>query len=70
MPSSDEIPDPQGRFAGVLYDFRWPTRAQARARCWNPGDRHLLTPKTLGLGFDLNLYWVAHPVRFARGRRP
>jgi hypothetical protein len=55
------VPEPQGRFAGLPYDFRRPTAARARARFWNPSDRRILTPKTFGRGLDLNLYWIVHP---------
>ncbi len=63
------VPEPQGRFVGLPYDFRRPTAARARARFWNPNDRRILTPKTFGWGLDLNLYWIVHPTRFIRARR-
>jgi len=30
------VPDPQGRMAGLPYDFRRPTVSRFRARVWNP----------------------------------
>lgn len=63
------VPEPQGRFARLPYDFRRLTAARARARWWNPDDHRILTPKAFGWGLDLNLYWIVHPVRFARARR-
>jgi hypothetical protein len=45
-----EVPEPQGRFARLPYDFRPLTRARARARWWNPNDPRLLTPKAFGWG--------------------
>jgi hypothetical protein len=63
------VPEPQGRFAGLPYDFRPLTPGRARARWWNPGDPRILTPKAFGWGFDLNLYWVLHPARLLRARR-
>ena len=39
-----------------------------QARTWNPQDRRLFTPKAFGWGYDINLYWLAHPVRFLTGR--
>jgi Family of unknown function (DUF5808) len=59
----------QGRFLGLPYDWRRPTAARARSRMWNPDDPRILTPKSFGWGLDLNAYWLAHPLRFARGRR-
>jgi hypothetical protein len=54
---------PQGRIAGIPYDFRRPTLSKLRSRWWNPADDRVLTPKTFGLGWDINLYWIAHPSR-------
>jgi hypothetical protein len=50
------VPDPQGRFLGVPYDWRRPTVSRLRARWWNPAEPRLFTPKTYGWGFDINLY--------------
>ncbi|MGK3206367.1 DUF5808 domain-containing protein [Amycolatopsis sp. MEPSY49] len=73
MPETHDDPprpvEPQGRAAGLPYDWRRPTAARIRARIWNPGDRRLWTPKTFGWGYDLNFYWVAHPRRYLRARR-
>ncbi len=45
-----------GRVAGfVPYDFRRPTLRRAKARWWNPSDPRILTPKTFGVGWDVNL---------------
>jgi hypothetical protein len=63
------IPDPQGRVLGVPYDLRKPTVARVRSRWWNPADRRILTPKSFGAGWDLNLYWLVHPREYARHRR-
>jgi hypothetical protein len=46
------------------YDLRKPTAGRAQARLWNPHDRRLLTPKAYGWGYDLNFYWLAHPIRY------
>jgi hypothetical protein len=62
--SANKIPEPQGKVAGLPYDFRRPTVARVRSRMWNRADRRLLTPKSFGLGWDLNLYWLAHPREF------
>ena len=61
-------PEPQGRFTGVPYDWRKPTAARTAARWWNPDDRRLFTPKAYGWGYDLNVYWLVHTVRYFRNR--
>lgn len=63
----ETVPDPQGRVAGVPYDFRRPTVARFRSRWWNPNDPRLLTPKTFGVGWDLNLYRLTHPFERPKG---
>jgi Family of unknown function (DUF5808) len=68
-PASDPpVPDPQGRFLGMPYDLRKPTLARLKSRWWNPADRRILTPKTFGAGWDINLYWFAHPAKYRRHR--
>jgi hypothetical protein len=62
-------PEPQGRFAGMPYDWRKPTRARVGARLWNGQDPRLLTPRAFGWGYDLNFYWVAHPGEYMKARR-
>jgi len=62
-------PEPQGRLAGLPYDWRRPTAAGIRSRAWNPGDRRVFTPKAFGWGLGVNFYWLVHPVRLARARR-
>ena len=64
-----QVPPPQGTYAGLPYDWRRPSLARARARLWNPDDPRVLTPKSFGWGWAINFYWLAHPVRLARGRR-
>jgi hypothetical protein len=64
----DPVPPEQGRLARMPYDLRPPTRERIRARMWNPLDRRLFTPKAFGWGYDINLYWLAHPVRYVTGR--
>ena len=61
--------DEEKNFLGVPYDLRPPTVARLKSRWWNPADRRLLTPKTFGWGYDLNLYWIVHPMLFVGGRR-
>jgi len=62
-------PDPQGRFAGLPYDFRRPTVARVRSRMWNRKDPRLFTPKSFGWGYDINAYWLVHPGEYVKTRR-
>lgn len=66
---TDGVPESQGQVAGVPYDLRRPTVARTAARWWNPSDPRMFTPKAFGAGWDLNLYWLVHPVSYARARR-
>jgi hypothetical protein len=62
-------PDPQGHFAGIPYDWRKPTRARIKSRMWNDADTRLFTPRVFGWGYDVNLYWLAHPGDYLKQRR-
>lgn len=59
-PDENKIPAPQGKFAGMPYDWRRPTLAKLKARWWNPDEPRFFTPKTFGWGFDFNLYRLFH----------
>jgi len=61
--------EPEGTFAGVPYDWRKPTAKRVKARWWNAQDPRFFTPKSFGWGYDVNAYWLVHPVRFVRNRR-
>jgi len=63
------VPEPQGRVAGLPFDFRRLTATRIRARAWNPGDPRVLTPKAFGWGLGVNWYWLVHPVRLISARR-
>jgi hypothetical protein len=67
--SGEGIPEPQGKVAGVPYDFRRPTVARNRARWWNPDDGRFFTPKVVGAGWDINVYWLIHPLSYIRLRQ-
>jgi hypothetical protein len=43
-----------GRFLGMPYDWRRPTRKRLRSRAWNAEDPKVLTPKTYGWGYGVN----------------
>lgn len=49
-----------GTFLGVPYDWRKPTIERLKSRMWNKDDPRLLTPRTFGWGYDINLYHVFH----------
>ncbi|MGH9122129.1 MAG: DUF5808 domain-containing protein [Acidimicrobiales bacterium] len=63
----EAVPDPQGHFAGVPYDFRGLTAKKVKARMWNSQDSRLFTPKAFGWGYDINLYTLTHPNRWLSG---
>ncbi len=52
-----------GRFIGLPYDLRRPSKARIKSRAWDPSNPRLFVPKAYGWGYCLN---------FARlfGRRP
>jgi hypothetical protein len=62
-------PEPQGHYARVPYDWRRPTVARVRSRWWNRDDSRLFTPKSFGWGWDINFYWLAHPLAYIRARQ-
>lgn len=67
--TDNPVPDPEGKFLGLPYDWRKPTAARAKSRLWNAQDPRLFTPRSFGWGFDLNFYWVLHPGRyFTKGK--
>ena len=66
--TNEHVPDPQGYFWGLPYDWRRPTLARLRARWWNPNDPRLFTPRSFGWGLVINSYWVRHPREFVQTR--
>ena len=62
---TEEKPERTGTFLRVPYDWRRPTAARVRSRWWNPDEPRLVTPKSFGWGYDLNLYRLVHPRRRA-----
>lgn len=55
-----------GRVAGVVpYDFRPPTWERLKANLWNPDDSRIVTDKTFGVGWDVNLAAVARKAGLA-----
>ena len=55
----DPKPDKTGKFLGIPYDWRRPTWKRFKQRWWNPNERNLITPKSYGWGFDMNLHELA-----------
>ena len=54
----------EGRVLGIPYDFRPATLTRLRDRWWNPDDPRVFTPKTFGVGWDLNVHRI---IRFVAG---
>lgn len=65
----EAVPEPQGRIFGVPYDLQRPTVARLESRWWNSADPRLFTPKAFGAGWDVNLYWLAHPRQYLRRQK-
>src|SRR5436305_12724805 len=51
-----------GQIAGIPYDFRFPTIERIRATFWNKNTSQILLPQVFGLGWNINLYPLIHPV--------
>ena len=50
-----------GTIAGIVpYDFRPPTLRRAKSRWWNPSDPRIFTPRTFGVGWDINIGRLVH----------
>lgn len=60
----NETNDVQGYLWGLPYDLRRPTAERYRRRWWNEDDRRVLTPKSFGLGYAINLYEVGRRLKF------
>jgi Family of unknown function (DUF5808) len=58
-----------GKLAGLPFDLRRPTTERFEQRAWNPNDARFFTPKTVGWGYGVNLYWIAHPAKYVKGKR-
>ena len=54
------------RVLGMPADWSKPTAARAKSRLWNPDDRRIFTPKTFGVGWSINFYWLIHPIKRLR----
>ena len=45
-----------GKVLGIPFDFNPSALRSMRERWWNSDESRIFVPKTLGLGYDLNLY--------------
>ncbi|MFI5735849.1 DUF5808 domain-containing protein [Kribbella sp. NPDC051587] len=52
-----------GKFLGMPFDWRRPTVERAKSRLWNDDDPRILTPKTYGWGYDLNVAQLLHRLK-------
>ncbi len=60
--------EPQGHLGRVPYDLRRPSLTKVKARVWNPDDPRLFPPHSIGIGWTINFYWLAHLSRYSKGR--
>jgi hypothetical protein len=44
----------RGRFLGLPYDWRRPSRQRLRERALNPDEPRVFTPKSFGWGYGIN----------------
>ncbi|MQA15981.1 MAG: hypothetical protein GEV09_18080 [Pseudonocardiaceae bacterium] len=59
----------QGRVAGVVpYDLRPPTARRIRETVWNPANERVFVPHAFGVGWTVNVGYVARCLREARDR--
>jgi len=57
-----------GKFAGVPYDWRKPTKPRFLSRVWNP-DAPFVNPRTWGWGYSFNFYTLIHPLKWRKRQR-
>jgi hypothetical protein len=62
----DGSPKRTGRFLGVPYDMHAPNFGRYAIRLWNPLDRRVLVPKSLGMGWTVNFGALAVLTRIVR----
>jgi hypothetical protein len=58
-----------GRFLGLPYDWRRPTRARIKMRAWNPDDPRVFVPKAFGWGLSINFHAVLRRLGLIRSSR-
>ena len=57
-----------GTLFGLPYDWRRPAWSLVKQRSWNPHDPRLLTPKSFGWGYDINLFDLLARIGLLRRR--
>jgi hypothetical protein len=58
-----------GRFLGLPYDWRRPTRERIKSRAWNPDDPRVFVPKAFGWGLTINFHALLRRLGVIRGPR-
>jgi hypothetical protein len=58
-----------GRFLGLPYDWRRPTRARIKMRAWNPDDSRVFVPKAFGWGLSINFHALLRRLGLIRSSR-
>jgi hypothetical protein len=43
-----------GKFLGIPYDWRRPTKKRVKNRLWDPSEPRLIVPKAYGWGWTIN----------------
>jgi Family of unknown function (DUF5808) len=43
-----------GRFLGLPFDLRRPSRGKIKKRAWDPSNPRLFVPKAFGWGYSIN----------------
>jgi hypothetical protein len=60
-----------GTVFGVPYDLRPPTVERLQRSWWNPEDPRLFTPRSFGIGWDINLHRALNLIAsFKQGQEP
>lgn len=62
----DEPDGKTGRFLGIPYDWRKPTRPRLKGGIWNPEDRRVFVPKVFGWGYGVNIVEILRRLRLLR----
>jgi Family of unknown function (DUF5808) len=57
------MPDKQGKFLGIPYDWRRPSKERFKQRSWNAEDPRIWTPKSHGWGYTINFKALGRRLR-------
>jgi hypothetical protein len=61
-------PKKVGKFVGVPYDWRKPTKKRFKSRVCS-SDAPFVTQRWYGWGYDYNFYALIHPVKWRQTRK-